>query len=143
MSLKTAKPEVQRICGDTLAARLRRRRRELGLLQREAADFMKVSMWSLIGWEKGGMPSSPCYPAVIAFLGYEPWPVPVTLGQSLIAERRRRGWSAKQAARIVCVDEGTWCRWERGEWRPTKRTLPVLNQFLGVDVKAVFPGEVR
>jgi hypothetical protein len=51
--------------------------------------------------------------------------------------------SVKQAAPIVGVDEGTWLRWERGEWKPTKLTILRIDRFLGLSSKVVFPTDVR
>jgi hypothetical protein len=41
------------------------------------------------------------YPAIIAFLGYEPWSEPKTVPEALLAERRRRGLSIKRAAQAI------------------------------------------
>jgi hypothetical protein len=100
--------------------------------------------WSVIGWErKGRKPSVEHYPAIIRFLGYEPWPEPRTLAEALIAERRRRGLAICAAAAAMGVDEGTWGRWEKGEWKPTSRTLPMIDAFLGLPTVTRFPGQIR
>ncbi|HZL00859.1 MAG TPA: helix-turn-helix domain-containing protein [Caulobacteraceae bacterium] len=106
--LRAAKPEVLRYSGDSLGAQLRRRRRELGIRQCDAARTMGADPKSVWWWERDGRPPLVhMYPAIIAFLGYEPWPEPETLGEALRAERRRRGLAVKQAAPLVGVDEGT------------------------------------
>jgi DNA-binding transcriptional regulator YiaG len=79
----------------------------------------------------------------VRFLGYEPWQQPVTLGDHLAAERRRRGLAIDRAAILIGVDAGTLRRWERGVWKPTKRTTPILDAFLRVSCREAFPGEVR
>ncbi|WP_414643387.1 helix-turn-helix domain-containing protein [Brevundimonas sp.] len=85
-------------------------------------------MW----WERDEHAPTVCqYPAIIRYLGYEPWPEPATLGDRLLIERRRRGLSIAEAARGVPVDEGTWRRWERGDWKVTRRTVGKLATFLG------------
>ena len=97
-------------------------------------------MW----WERGVRePFDKFYPAIIRFLGYEPWDTPRTLAEALVVERRRRGLPVKRAAAEIGVDEGTWLRWERGEWKPTALTLPAIDRFLGLACKVQFPGEVR
>ncbi|UTP39748.1 helix-turn-helix domain-containing protein [Phenylobacterium sp. LH3H17] len=143
--LKGLKPDLTALQADTaLSARLRLRRRELGLLQVEAARLMGVNEWTYTNWEKAYYePLDRFYPAIIGFLGYEPWPEPTTLGEALQAERRRRGLPVKRAAALVGVDEGTWSRWERGEWKPMTRARDVIDAFLQLSTKAVFPGEVR
>ncbi len=53
-------------------------------------------------WEKGeNEPTDRFYPAIIAFLGYEPWEELVILGEQLREARRRRGLSAKRARRLA------------------------------------------
>jgi transcriptional regulator with XRE-family HTH domain len=65
------------------------------------------------------------------------------LAEALLAERRRRGLEIRKAAALVGVDEGTWRRWERGEWKPTGRTLPVLDRLFGVALGELFPDDIR
>ncbi len=99
---------------------------------------------SLASWEGDEWsPAITAYPALVRFLGYEPWPEPKSLSEALLAERRRRGLVLKQAARQIGVDEGTLGRWERGEWKPTGLTAPAICAWLGVDVRATFPRDVR
>ncbi|MDI1325566.1 MAG: helix-turn-helix transcriptional regulator [Brevundimonas sp.] len=71
------------------------------------------------------------YPAIIQYLGYEPWPEPQSLAEKLLAQRRRRGLSIKRAGELTGVDEGTFGRWESGEWQPQPRSLRLIGRFLG------------
>ena len=97
-------------------------------------------MW----WERGERQPLPhFYPAIIAYLGCEPWPEPETLAHALRAERLRRGLDLFAAARQMGVDEGTLGRWERCERKPTSRTLPVIDAFLGITAAAAFADDVR
>uniref|UniRef100_UPI0025E41CE7 helix-turn-helix domain-containing protein n=1 Tax=Phenylobacterium sp. TaxID=1871053 RepID=UPI0025E41CE7 len=122
-----------------MGAHLRRKRRELGLQQSEAAQLLGVAPKTLMWWERDERPPVvSAYPAIIGYLGYEPWPLSDTLAQALLAERRRRGIEIRKAAALVGVDQGTWRRWERGEWRPTSLTLPALDRLLGLAVAARF-----
>jgi transcriptional regulator with XRE-family HTH domain len=94
---------------------LRRARKERGLKQIKAAAMMGVCQHSIVDWEtETKQPTDRQYPAIIGFLGYEPWPEPQTLPDQLAAERRRRGVSAKATAKLIGVDEGTYGRRERG-----------------------------
>lgn len=103
-----------------------------------------MNLWTYIHWENGHTePADRFYPGVIEFLGYEPWTEPMTLGAALRAERRRRGLAISGAALLVGVDEGTFGRWERGEWKPTRLTLPAIDAFLRISSKDSFPEEVR
>lgn len=144
LHLRAPKPELVREEGASLGAQLRRRRRELGLQCVEAARLIKADPKSLMLWERDErLPFVSAYPAIIQFLEYEPWPEPKTLGEALLAERRRRGIEIRKAAALIGADEGTWRRWERGEWKPTRRTLPSLERLLGLSVSERFPSHVR
>ncbi|WP_414694286.1 helix-turn-helix domain-containing protein [Phenylobacterium sp.] len=144
LHLKARKPECERDECESLGARLRRRRRELDLTQSEVAERLGANLWSVLKWEqKGRLPSVEFYPAIIQFLGYEPWPEPSTLAEAHAAERRRRGLSISAVAAEIGVYEGTWTRWERGEWKLTHRTAEAVERFLGVPIKTRFPADVR
>lgn len=97
-------------------------------------------MW----WERDQRePFVHLYPGIIRFLGYEPWPEPATLSAALLAERRRRGWNLAQASDALGVDEGTWRRWEAGEWWPMSRAAGLLDGLLGYSVLNRFPPPTR
>lgn len=130
--------------GTSLGSHLRRRRRELGLQMIEVAERLGVDPKTLMWWERDEkLPFVRAYPALITFLGCEPWSAPLTLGEALLAERRRRGLSVERAAELASIDPGTWLRWERGEWKPTSRTEPTLSSFLGYSAKALHPEALR
>jgi len=97
-------------------------------------------MW----WERDERePAIRFYPAIVAFLGYEPWPKPRTLPEALLAERRRRGIEIHSASELVGVDEGTWGRWERSVWKPTPRMISLIDHFLGLSLHEKFPTDIR
>jgi len=127
-----------------LGAKLEMRRRELGLTQAEAARELGCDAKTLMWWERNERPPYvSAYPAIVAFLGYQPWEEPATLADALIALRRCRGLEIRKAAALIGVDDGTWARWERGEWKPTRLTLPALDRLLETSVAATFPSDVR
>jgi hypothetical protein len=101
------------------------------LKQTEAAAHIGVIEATIVHWEGGTLPYDRMYPAIIAFLGYEPWEEPKTLEAQLQAERRRRGIAAKAAARLLNVDEGTYARWEQRRW-PHDLHWPRVAGFLGI-----------
>jgi DNA-binding XRE family transcriptional regulator len=81
---------------------------ELRLLLREAAERIGADVFSLINWEKGKTePAIRSWPGIIAFLGYDPSPEPVTLGDHIRAERRRRGCGLAALAKDLGFDPGT------------------------------------
>jgi transcriptional regulator with XRE-family HTH domain len=132
VTLKAAKPELPDENSVTLGARLRRRRRELGLRRCDAAKLLGIDPKSLMWWERDArQPEAHRYPAIIAYLGEEPWPDPSGLGDRLLAERRRRGLSIKEASDLLGVDEGTFGCWEADRRRPRyPHTKRLVHGFL-------------
>lgn len=91
----------------------------------DAASLAGVDPKTWMWWERDEHePSVHQFPAIIRYLGYEPWPEAVTLGEKLLAQRRLHGLSIKRAAAVLGVDEETLSRWKRGEWKPKRRSLP-------------------
>jgi transcriptional regulator with XRE-family HTH domain len=124
-----AYPENPRTLGEHLC----KRRGELGLFQREVAARLGVNIWTYLLWEQDRtIPVVRYYPAIFQFLGYDPFPAPLTLPERIAAKRRQLGWSIKTAAKFAGVDEGTFGRWESGEWKP-RLSGPALKKFLNFD----------
>jgi DNA-binding XRE family transcriptional regulator len=74
-----------------------------------------VNPWTLLSWEHDRKtPNDRYYPALIKFLGYEPWSVPATTGERLRAERLRRGLSKHQVAAVMQVSGDSISDWENG-----------------------------
>lgn len=111
---------------------MRRRRRELGHRRIDAAEAIGACWKSVLWWERDEREPAPqFYPALIRYLGEEPWPVPVSLGERLRAERLRRGLSAREASGLVGADEGAFSWWERGRLPKHRRTKALIEAFLG------------
>ena len=99
----------------TFGERIWKRRRELGLTQKELAYKLGVSAWTVLNWETGKTaPIDSDMAGVIAFLGTDPLPVSPTLAGRLRALRRANCWSIRRAAQEVGVDPNTWSGWEKG-----------------------------
>jgi transcriptional regulator with XRE-family HTH domain len=114
----------------TLGEHLRKRRHELGLMQKEVASRLAVNTWTYLLWEQDRTtPTVRYYPAIFDFLGYDPFPAPTTLPQQIASRRRELGISIKEAAKRLGVDEGTFGRWESGEWKP-RMSQKAVEQFL-------------
>ena len=64
-------------------------------------------------------------PAIFSFLGYDPFSAPTTLAERIASQRRRLGLSLKEAALKIGVDEDTFLRWDRGDWKPRKSQYAV------------------
>ena len=99
----------------TLGEHIRVRRLQLALTQREAAAQIGTSEPRIVSWENGHRrPVARFVPAIIRFLGYDPFPEPLTISERLVAKRRELGWSRKKAAKAWGVAESTLQGWELG-----------------------------
>jgi transcriptional regulator with XRE-family HTH domain len=118
----------------TLGEHLKKRRRELGLLQREAAERMGISRDTYVNWERGKTePVSAQFRPVVAFLGYDPTPEPETLAERLEAKQRRLGASLAQVARYLGWDPGSLRRYLDGTWRISLDRRDALEAFLDAE----------
>lgn len=116
----------------TLGEHIKRRRLELGFTQKEACALLaNICVETLINWEKDKTdPPIPFVPAILHFLGYDPFPPPCTLGERMLAKRRTMGWTIKKAAARIGVDESTWGEWERTGCVRWERHRLLLEVFL-------------
>jgi len=117
----------------TLGDHLRRRWYQLGLRQADVAARIGASVNNLIDWEANRhAPAVWFVPRIIAFLDYDPHPVPRTIGERIVAARRSRGLSRKRLAKLLGVDEGTLKRWEEDRCAPGWDHLAGLESFLAL-----------
>ncbi len=116
------KPKEYPEAPTTLAGHLLKRRKELGLLQREVAERLGTNEFTYLSWEKHGRRPTICYwPAIINFLGFDPNGEPKTFAERVAAHRRRSGLTQRELARRLQVDPSTtWC-WERDKHPPARR----------------------
>lgn len=99
---------------------LRKRRYEGKCVQKDVAVRLGVNRWTLIGWETDKTePSVRMLARIIDFLGYNPFPEPVTLGELIVAKRRSLGIARKRLAWALGVDENALKAWE-----PDEKLLP-------------------
>lgn len=116
----------------TLGEHLRSRRRTLRLLQKDVAERIGVTEYTIHNWERGNsVPPIAFMPAIVRFLGYDPSPESVTLAERMHAYRKRHGLSIREAALRAGVDPSSWGQWERTGIVPWKRYRELLNKFLG------------
>jgi transcriptional regulator with XRE-family HTH domain len=130
----TVKAQKQRDYSEdpqTLGEHLKKRRRELGLLQREAAERMGIGTETYANWENGKTePVAAQFRPVVAFLGYDPTRAPTTLAGRLEAKRRVLGVTFAQVARYPEWDPGTLTRYLNGTWRMPPSRAAQLEAFL-------------
>jgi len=131
LRLKTAKPREYDFEPQTLGDHVRKRRLALGLDQKRVAYQLGVTIATVSNWEGGrAYPAIDCIPAVVQFLGYDPFAEPKSITERLLAKRRARGWSIREAARKLGVDPGTWGDWERGNPILYRAHRVLVAQFL-------------
>ena len=130
-SLFVDKPKTYTKHPKTIGEHILKRRIELELRQKDVGKLIGVGNFTIMNWEKGdAQPSIKHYPAIISFLGYEPFPEPRTLGERIIAWRHRNGFSRKALARQLGVDEAALARREMDIASTTGTAAVMLNNFL-------------
>lgn len=107
---------------ETQGDRLKRRRLDLGLSGKAAAQRLGVHADTLKNWESGRTrPVIRHRPTIRRFLGESLEPIEeLPLGARLRACREQFGWTQQELARRLGIDEGTVASWERGEHRPNR-----------------------
>jgi transcriptional regulator with XRE-family HTH domain len=134
LTFKWARPKAYPEHPKTLGEHLLKRRIESGKTQHQVALQLLASPETYLLWEKDrAEPSARYYPAIFAFLGYDPFPPPQTLGEQIAAKRRELGLPVKRAAKLLGVDEGTFGRWEAGEWI-SRKSANIVQRFLAYKV---------
>ncbi len=107
LTLKTLRARDYSETPQTLGEHLKKRRRELGLLQREAAAHMGILTETYANWEKDKTkPVASQFRPVVAFLDYDPTPAPQSLKERFGARRRALGMTFSQAALHLGWDTG-------------------------------------
>ena len=136
--LKALKPKETDFEPKTLGQHIRKYRLALKLTQRQAAARLGINPWTILNWEKGKTkPPIESIPVILNFLGYDPFPEPKTIPERMLAKRRAMGWSIKEAARQLGVDEGTWGAWERGETILFRKHRALVARFLGLPAEEI------
>lgn len=99
-----------------LGDHIRRRRLELGLLQKDMAEQIVTHTQTVTNWETDRThPALPWLRGILQFLGHDPRPIPDDIGARLRHHRLGIGRSQAELAGELGVDPGTLSRWERGE----------------------------
>jgi transcriptional regulator with XRE-family HTH domain len=102
-----------------LGDHFRRRRLDLGLLQRIVAERLGVREETITNWELGRQrPRVRHHAEILRLLGYDPDPAGDGLPDRLRAVRRRLGLTQTELAVRLGQDEAHVCRWERGQRTP-------------------------
>ncbi len=109
----------------TLGAKLRNRRLELNLLQKDVAEIIGVSEDTITYWENGRTtPQINLNPKLIEFLGFFPFEIDTsTLGGKISKHRYEFGYDIAKLAKKIGVNERTVVKWEQNIRLPHGRNL--------------------
>jgi transcriptional regulator with XRE-family HTH domain len=134
LRLKARKPKETDFEPHTLSEHIKRRRLVLKMTKRQTAVRLGVGPETVRHWESGETKSPPVerIPAILEFLGYDPFPEPKSIPERLRAKRRDRGWSIRQAAKELGVDPSTWGDWERDRVILHRSHRVVVARLLGL-----------
>ncbi len=119
-------PKLLNTLGDHI-----RRRLDLGLFQSTVAEPIGVDPTTIHNWEGNkSLPAIRYIPAILRFLGYNPFPSARTFPEQLATVRRMLGMSQRKWAESLGVDPGTLQGWEAGQHEPTGRNVELVERFL-------------
>ncbi len=105
---------------------------DLEITQKDLADRIGVHETTVYLWEVNSTePMLQFVPLILEFLGYNPFPQPVSLADKLILKRKQFGISQEKLAELIGVDPTSISRWERGQTRPFRKSLGKISSFLG------------
>jgi transcriptional regulator with XRE-family HTH domain len=140
ITLKSLRPKDYFESPQSLGQHLKKRRKELGLLQREAAERMGILKDTYGNWEKNKTtPVASQFRPVVEFLGYDPSPDPTTLAERLAAKRRALGATFDQVAKYLGWDPGTLTRYLNGTWSMPADRNSSLEAFLAASEADLTP----
>jgi DNA-binding XRE family transcriptional regulator len=113
----------------TIGDRLKNRRLELGLLQKDVAKVIGVCEDSITFWENNRHePSIIYYPKIIEFLGHVPFDGDSsTLSGQIKLYRYLHGLSQEELARILNINESTVFHYENNKHKPSPKIYKRLN----------------
>jgi transcriptional regulator with XRE-family HTH domain len=95
---------------------IKKRRIELGWLQRDLADALGTCIETVIGWEKHGRaPMARHLPFLIKWLGFDPSPPNLTLGGAVRDRRRSMGMTQESLGNLLSLDPATIATVERNK----------------------------
>jgi DNA-binding transcriptional regulator YiaG len=131
--LRAPKPKPSRYPKEinTLGDHIRSRRLDLDLFQSDVAEQIGVDTTTVCNWESNAsIPAIRYIPALLQFLGYDPFPPAQTFADRLVTARNMLGLPQRKLALSLGVDPGTLQSWEAGRHQPTGRSLERVERFL-------------
>ena len=116
----------------TIGEKLKNKRLELGLLQKEVAKVIGVCEDSITLWENNrNEPSIIYYPKIIQFLGYVPFDVDSsTLDGQIKLYRYLNGLSQKELGLKLEINQSTILDYEKNTHKPSQKILAKIKIFI-------------
>ncbi len=115
-----------------LGEKIRNRRIELSLLQKEAAKIIGVTEDCITLWENNrSKPSVKYYPKIIQFLGYVPFDLDISrLGDKIKLYRFLNGLSQEELAVKLGINESTVFHYEKNGHKPSAKMLQIIQSLI-------------
>ena len=111
----------------TIGDHIRKRRLDLGLLQKQVAERIGVDADTIMQWELNRRaPKIQYIPKIIRFLGYVPFSMGESFPEKLKAYRMLKGLTQQQLADVLGVVLPTVQTWEAGIHQP----MPKMREWV-------------
>ena len=116
----------------TIGEKIRNRRLELGLLQKDVADIFGICVDAVTYWENNrSEPRTIYYPKLIRFLGYVPFEIDTsTMAGKMKMYRFLNGLSQEDLAKELGINESTVFHYENGKHLPQPQTLQKMKNII-------------
>ena len=116
----------------TIGEKIRNRRLELRLLQKDVADIIGICEGTVTYWENDRVePQTKHYPKLIKFLGYVPFEIDATTtGGKIKMYRFLNGLSQEDLAKELGINESTVFHYENGRHLPQPQTLKKMKHII-------------
>lgn len=116
----------------SISDHIRKRRLDLKLSQLAVARIIGVTEDTITFWENDrAEPRISIIPALLRFLGYNPYPIDAsTFGGKIKEFRYFNGLSKKRLASMLNVDASTITTWEENEFIPSASNYEKVMLFL-------------
>ncbi|WP_298266864.1 helix-turn-helix transcriptional regulator [Geobacter sp.] len=124
----------------TLGEHIRKKRMDLGLLQREVAEIIGVTESSIWNWEHGVEPVLQYNPKIINFLGYIPFDCPDDTIGWLAWYKKVSGLTLIELGKQMGRHPDQLQDWLSGERKPFNKSLERIEQFLSLAIHGLSSG---
>jgi DNA-binding XRE family transcriptional regulator len=114
----------------TVGEHIRKKRMDVGLLQREVAEIIGVTESSIWNWEHGTEPELQYNPSIIKFLGYIPFDCPDDTIGRLAWYRRVQGLTVVALGNQMKIHTDQLYEWLSATRKPFNKSLQRIERFL-------------